>query len=122
MKIFTKVLLLALIFLLGCSSGGRKLNPEAVNQLQVGMTKQQVMQLIGNPEHITTGEGGKTYFIYWHGSAGGFNPVVATGKMHRLNLIFGPDFRLIHVDKSITHQKAPLFGPSRTTEIEQGKY
>ena len=120
MKIFTPVLLLSFILLLGCASSGRKLNPEAVNQLQVGMTKQQVMQLIGYPEHITTGEGGKTYFVYYHGSTVGL--VGAKGEMHMLNLTFGPDFRLIHVDKSITHQKARLFGPTRTTEIEQGKY
>ena len=118
MKILNLISLGIIIFIFGCASGGRKLDPQAVNKLQEGMTMNQVEQLIGPPEHISTAEGGKTYYMYYHGSVGGAFGY-AKGKTHMLNLTFtGP--RLTHIDKSITHQSG--FLSMKTDKVESGKY
>ena len=107
-----------IVFIIGCASAGRKLDPQAVNRLKEGMTISQVEQLIGPPEHISTAEGGKTYYMYFHGSASGAFGYVK-GKSHRLNLTF-TDSRLTHIDKAISHQSG--FMTVKTDKVESGKY
>jgi outer membrane protein assembly factor BamE (lipoprotein component of BamABCDE complex) len=107
-----------IVFIIGCASAGRKLDPQAVNSLKEGMTISQVEKLIGPPEHISTAEGGKTYYMYFHGSAGGAFGYVK-GKSHRLNLTFTHS-RLTHIDKAITHQSG--FMSVKTDKVEAGKY
>ena len=107
-----------IVFIIGCASAGRKLDPQAVNRLKEGMTISQVEQLIGPPEHISTAEGGKTYYMYFHGSASGAFGYVK-GKSHRLNLTFTGS-RLTHIDKAISHQSG--FMSVKTDKVESGKY
>ena len=107
-----------IVFIIGCASSGRELDPQAVNRLKEGMTISQVEKLIGPPEHISTAEGGKTYYMYFHGSASGAFGYVK-GKSHRLNLTFTGS-RLTHIDKAILHQSG--FMNVKTDKVESGKY
>jgi outer membrane protein assembly factor BamE (lipoprotein component of BamABCDE complex) len=109
------VCLLALI--IGCTSG-RKLDPQSVESLRKGMSINEVERLIGPPEHISTAEGGKTYYMYYHSIVGGAFGY-AKGKMHKLNLTF-TNSRLTHIDKTISHQSG--FLTVKTDKIESGRY
>lgn len=110
--------LLFLVFLFGCASGGRELNPDDVDKLKEGMTISQVESLIGKPEHINTGEGGKTYYLYYHGSVIGFMGA-AKGQTNMLNLTFNASDKLVHIDNSTVHQSSVPFGSTKTSKIER---
>jgi hypothetical protein len=58
---FTAALLLA-----GCVSMGSNYDPAAVDRLQVGMTKAQVIQMLGQPNQIVTLAGGGQKLIWVH--------------------------------------------------------
>ena len=121
MKIITCLSLIVQLLLISCASSGRELNRDDVAKLSIGMTSTQVEQIIGRPEHVSTGEGNKTYYLYYHGSAVGFMGATK-GNMHMLNLTFDRRMILVHIDKNITHKSSKPFGSSQTDRIEKGKY
>ena len=110
--------LLFLFFLFGCASGGRAINPDDVAKLKEGMSINQVESLIGKPEHINTGEGGKTYYLYYHGRVVGFMGL-AKGQTKMLNLTFNANDKLVHIDNSTVHQSSVPFGSTKTSKIER---
>jgi outer membrane protein assembly factor BamE (lipoprotein component of BamABCDE complex) len=114
-------ILLLHVFITGCASSGRELSQEDVAQLGIGMTSNQVERLIGTPENISSAEGGKTYYLYYHGSAVGFMGATK-GKMHMLNLTFDSRMILTHIDKNITHKSSKPFGSSQTDKIERNAF
>jgi outer membrane protein assembly factor BamE (lipoprotein component of BamABCDE complex) len=59
------LILLTCLFLAGCVTSGRELDPNAVAQIQKGRTnRSQVLQLLGQPQSISTDGNGTEVFVY----------------------------------------------------------
>lgn len=56
---------LSLSFVLGCASPGRLLGPAAVQQLQHGQSRDEVVKIFGEPREVTTGVGNRTLYAYY---------------------------------------------------------
>ncbi len=54
----------AALLLAGCISMGRKLDQDKVSQIKKGDTRNQVVSLIGSPDHMTSDGNGNTTFSY----------------------------------------------------------
>lgn len=64
-KFFMSALSLSLIFLAGCFSVGHKIDQTRAARIQKGVTtRQQVINLIGSPDQITTLPNGDTIYMY----------------------------------------------------------
>ena len=57
---------LAALLLAGCVSMGTDYDPAAVDRLQVGMTKAQVIQMLGQPNQVVTNSDGTSRMIWVH--------------------------------------------------------
>jgi outer membrane protein assembly factor BamE (lipoprotein component of BamABCDE complex) len=99
---FVALLLAAVVLISGCATVGRRIDPVAVQQLQVGhTTKEQVVALLGSPDSMTQmGTGGAMWqyaFVRATAKASSFIPVVgafAGGtdmQSQSLMLTFGAD-------------------------------
>lgn len=82
----------AALLLAGCVSMGTNYDVAAVDRLQVGMTKAEVISLLGQPNQIVTNSDGSERLVWVH----------STGSMLGANarsvgLPFGPDGRLTNV-------------------------
>ncbi len=82
----------AALLLAGCVSMGTNYDVAAVDRLQVGMTKEEVIGLLGQPNQVVTNSDGSQRLIWVH----------STGSMLGANarsvgLPFGPDGRLTDV-------------------------
>lgn len=82
----------AALLLAGCVSMGTNYNDAAVDRLQVGMTKAQVIDLLGQPNQVVTNADGSERLVWVH----------STGSMLGANarsvgLPFGADGRLTDV-------------------------
>ncbi|MBA4087289.1 MAG: hypothetical protein C0491_05745 [Novosphingobium sp.] len=86
--------LVAALTLAGCISMGTNYDPAAVDQLQVGMTKAQVMQMLGQPNQVITLAGGGQKLIWIHSVGSMFG-----ANARSLGLTFGPDERLQEIPK-----------------------
>ncbi|WP_066520316.1 outer membrane protein assembly factor BamE domain-containing protein [Sphingobium cloacae] len=80
--------------LTGCVSMGTNYDVTAVDRLQVGMTKAEVIQLLGHPNQvITTSDGGqRLVWVYSTGSMFGANA-------RSVGLPFGPEGKLTDIPK-----------------------
>lgn len=84
----------AALLLAGCVSMGTNYDVGAVDRLQVGMTKAEVISLLGQPNQIVTNSDGSERLVWVH----------STGSMLGANarsvgLPFGPDGRLTDVPR-----------------------
>jgi hypothetical protein len=87
----------AALLLAGCVSMGTNYDAAAVDRLQVGMTKAEVIGLLGQPNQIITNSDGSERLVWVH----------STGSMlganaRSLGLPFGPDGRLTDVPQRST--------------------
>lgn len=84
----------AAALLAGCVSMGTNYDSAAIDRLQVGMTKAQVIQMLGQPNQVITlaGDGEKLIWVHSTGSMFGANA-------RSVGLPFGPDGRLAEVPK-----------------------
>lgn len=85
---------IASLLLAGCVSMGTNYDPAAVDRLQVGMTKAQVIQMLGQPNQSITLAGGGQKLIWVHSTGSMFG-----ANARSVGLPFGPDGRLIEVPK-----------------------
>jgi len=133
---FVAVILIAVVLVAGCASVGRRIDPEAVQQLQVGRTnRHQAIALLGSPDSITqVGSGGSmwTYsFARASTKASSFIPVVGAlsggtnVQSQSLVLTFGADSILKDFVSSVSGtdvgtglNAAPK---ARLDEVEAGK-
>jgi len=61
----TLINLILLIVITGCASSGRRIDPNAVSQIQRGVTtRPEVLRLLGSPESMTTLGDGTTQMLY----------------------------------------------------------
>lgn len=80
--------------LVGCVSMGTNYDPTAVDRLQVGMTKSEVIQMLGQPNQIVTLSGGSERLVWVHSTGSMFG-----AKARSVGLPFGPDGRLQEVPR-----------------------
>lgn len=87
-----QVIIAAALLCVACVSMGTNYDPAAVDRLQVGMTRAQVVQLLGQPNQVITNPDGSQRLIWVHstGSMSGANA-------RSVGLPFGPDGRLTDV-------------------------
>lgn len=86
------LIMAAALLLAGCVSMGTNYDVAAVDRLQVGMTKAEVIGLLGQPNQVLTNADGSERLVWVH----------STGSMLGANarsvgLPFGPDGRLTDV-------------------------
>jgi hypothetical protein len=94
-----KQLVVLVAFLCGaCVSMGTNFDPAAVDRLQVGMTKAQVIQMLGQPNQVIANSDGSERLIWVHskGSMLGANA-------RSVGLPFGPDGKLTDVPTKIVN-------------------
>lgn len=82
----------AAALLAGCVSMGTNYDPAAVDRLQVGMTKVQVIQMLGQPNQVVTLADGGQKLIWVHSTGSMFG-----ANARSVGLPFGPDGRLTEV-------------------------
>lgn len=80
--------------LAGCVSMGTNYDPAAVDRLQVGMTKAQVIQMLGQPNQTITLSGGGQKLTWVHSTGSMFG-----ANARSVGLPFGADGRLIEIPK-----------------------
>ena len=80
------------LMLAGCMSVGTNYDPAAVTRLQVGMTKVQVIQMLGQPNQVINNTDGSERLIWVHSTGSMFG-----ANARSLGLPFGPDGRLTDV-------------------------
>ena len=80
--------------LAGCVSMGTNYDPAAVDRLQVGMTKAEVIRMLGQPNQVITLAGGGQKLIWVHSTGSMFG-----ANARSVGLPFGPDGRLTEVPK-----------------------
>lgn len=84
----------AAAMLAGCVSMGTNYDAAAVDRLQVGMTKAQVIQMLGQPNQIITLSGGGEKLIWVHSTGSMFG-----ANARSVGLPFGPNGKLTEVPK-----------------------
>ena len=117
MKLILSITSLYSLFLLGCATSGREINPDDIAKLEEGMSIQEVEMILGLPEHISTGEEGKFYYLYHHGSAVGFMGA-SKSETVMLNLTFDSTGTLAHIDNQTIHKASKPLGSTKTTHID----
>lgn len=80
--------------LAGCVSMGTNYDPAAVDRLQVGMTKAEVIRMLGQPNQVITLTGGSQKLIWVHSTGSMFG-----ANARSVGLPFGPDGKLTEVPK-----------------------
>lgn len=82
----------AALLLAGCVSMGTNYEVAAVDRLQVGMTKAQVIGLLGQPNQVVTNSDGSERLVWVHSSGS-----MLGANARSVGLPFGPDGRLTDV-------------------------
>lgn len=77
------------LLLAGCVSMGTNYDPAAVDRLQVGMTKAEVIRMLGQPNQAITLAGGGQKLIWVHSAGSMFG-----ANARSVGLPFGPDGKL----------------------------
>lgn len=80
--------------LAGCVSMGTNYDPAAVDHLQVGMTKAEVIRMLGQPNQVVTLSGGGQKLIWVHSTGSMFG-----ANARSVGLPFGPDGKLSEVPR-----------------------
>ena len=93
----------AALALTGCASAGTNFDPAAAAAITPGMTKQEVLARLGQPNSIATGVDGRQVMVWSHANVNGFTGSV---QSRAVSFVFGPDGRVA--------------GPTSTSQI-QGK-
>ena len=131
MKKITFMLFIAVI-ISGCVSSGRQLDPDKVSQIKKGDTGQHVLDLVGQPDRVTTTDN-LTVWSYSFASvtptAATFIPVVgafAGGsniKSQALFVTLGPDGTVVSITSSYGTTSTVMGAGSNTelTPTEEGK-
>jgi outer membrane protein assembly factor BamE (lipoprotein component of BamABCDE complex) len=69
LRMIKPITLILVAVLVGCASVGRKLDPQKVAQIRNGMSRQEVIGLVGSPDQMTRTGGGETVFLYHYARA-----------------------------------------------------
>lgn len=80
--------------LTGCVSMGTNYDVAAVDRLQVGMTKAQVVQLLGEPNQVVNNSDGTQRLVWVHSTGSMFG-----ANARSVGLPFGSDGRLTDVPR-----------------------
>lgn len=84
----------AAVMLASCVSMGTNYDPAAVDRLRVGMTKAEVIRMLGQPNQVVTLAGGGQKLIWVHSTGSMFG-----ANARSVGLPFGPDGRLVEVPR-----------------------
>ena len=84
----------AALSLAGCVSMGTNYDVAAVDRLRVGMTKAEVIGLLGQPNQVVTNSDGSERLVWVHSTGSMFGT-----NARSVGLPFGPDGRLTDVSK-----------------------
>ncbi|AEG50076.1 putative lipoprotein [Sphingobium chlorophenolicum L-1] len=88
-----KTIIMAAAFALtGCVSMGTDYDETAVGRLQKGMTKAEVIQLLGQPNQVITASDGGRRLVWVHSTGSMFG-----ANARSVGLPFGPDGKLVSV-------------------------
>ena len=82
----------AALLLAGCVSMGTNYDVAAVDRLRVGMTKAEVIGLLGQPNQVVTNSDGSARLVWVHSTGSMFG-----ANARSVGLPFGPDGRLTDV-------------------------
>ena len=82
----------AAAILTGCVSMGTNYDPSAVDRLRVGMTKAEVIGLLGQPNQVVTNSDGSERLVWVHSTGSAFG-----ANARSVGLPFGPDGKLTDV-------------------------
>lgn len=82
----------AAVLLAGCVSMGTNYDVAAVDRLQVGMSKAEVIALLGQPNQVVTNSDGSERLVWVHSKGSMFG-----ANARSVGLPFGPDGRLTDV-------------------------
>jgi hypothetical protein len=82
----------AALSLAGCVSMGTNYDVAAVDRLRVGMTKAEVIGLLGQPNQVVTNSDGSDRLVWVHSTGSMFG-----ANARSVGLPFGPDGRLTDV-------------------------
>lgn len=82
----------AALMLAGCVSMGTNFDAAAVSKLQVGMTKAEVIQMLGKPNQVITNSDGTERLVWVHSTGS-----MMGAKARSVGLPFGADGRLTDV-------------------------
>jgi uncharacterized protein YcfL len=82
----------AALLLAGCVSTGTNYDVAAVDRLQVGMTKAEVIGLLGQPNQVVTNSDGSERLVWVHSTGS-----VLGANARSVGLPFGADGRLTDV-------------------------
>jgi len=85
---------IAALLLSGCVSMGTNYDAEAVDRLRVGMTKAEVVQMLGQPNQVITNSDGTERLIWVHSTGSAFG-----ANARSVGLPFGTDGKLTDVPK-----------------------
>lgn len=94
------VVLTATLALAGCASAGSNYDPNAVSQIHAGMSKEEVIRLLGKPNTVATMPNGQTVLAWAHTSASVFNV-----NSRSVSLVFDADGRLLQTYQNQTEVK-----------------
>lgn len=87
-----QIVVLAALLITGCMSVGTNYDPTAVERLRVGMSKAEVIQMLGRPNQVITNSDGSERLVWVHSTGSMFG-----ANARSVGLPFGPDGRLTDV-------------------------
>ena len=87
---------MAALLLAGCMSMGTNYDVAAVDRLQVGMTKAEVISLLGQPNQVVTNSDGSERLVWVHSTGSMFG-----ANARSVGLPFGADGRLTDVPAKV---------------------
>lgn len=93
-KMLKYLVAVAALSLAGCVSMGTNYDVAAVDRLRVGMTKAEVIGLLGQPNQVVTNSDGSECIVWVHSTGSMFG-----ANARSLGLPFGPDGKLTDVPK-----------------------
>lgn len=88
------IALAAVLALAGCVSMGTNYNETALSRLQKGMSKSEVIQLLGQPNQVVTTSDGGQRLVWVHSTGSMFG-----AKARSVGLPFSSEGKLIDVPK-----------------------
>ena len=87
-----QIVVLAALLTAGCMSVGTNYDPAAVERLRVGMSKAEVIQMLGRPNQVITNSDGSERLVWVHSTGSMFG-----ANARSVGLPFGTDGRLTDV-------------------------
>lgn len=91
---FKKFAIGAALICAGCVSMGTNYDTAAVDRLQAGMNKQQVIEMLGQPNQVINYADGSQRLIWVHSTGSMFG-----ANARSVGLPFGPDGKLTDIPK-----------------------